>query len=157
MYERILIPTDGSKTAELAVESALDIAEKFEAEVYTLYVVDTDAMDVSLGTEQIDRIRAGRFGEMDDLEDRAGEATQYVVEQGRNRNLSVEEHFRAGQPHRVIADFAEDYDIDLIVMGSHGRSGVRRMLLGSVTERVLRSTHRSVLVVDERAEPEDGE
>ncbi len=152
MYERILIPTDGSETAELAVESALDIADKFGADVHTLYVVDTDAMEVSLGTEQIDRIRGGRFGEMDDLEERATDATQYVVERGRSRGISVEEHFRAGQPHRVIADFAEEQAIDLIVMGSHGRSGVRRMLLGSVTERVLRSTHRSVLVVDEREE-----
>ena len=48
----------------------------------------------------------------------------------------------------MIADYAEDHDIDLIVMGSHGRAGVRRALLGSVTERTLRSTHVPVLVVD---------
>jgi len=48
----------------------------------------------------------------------------------------------------MIADYAEDNDIDLIVIGSHGRSGVRRALLGSVTERVLRSTTVPVLVVD---------
>ncbi|NEU58896.1 universal stress protein [Halorussus sp. MSC15.2] len=150
MYERILIPTDGSETAELAVEEALDIAEKFDAEVYTLYVVDTDAAELSLGTEQVERIRSGRFGEMDELEARAREATEHVAARGRERGIDVAEHFRAGRPHDVIADFAEDHDVDLVVMGSHGRSGVRRMLLGSVTERVLRSTHRSVLVVDER-------
>ncbi|WP_158055381.1 universal stress protein [Halorussus halophilus] len=150
MYERILVPTDGSETAERAVEEALGVAEKFDADVQTLYVVDTDAVEVSLGAEQVDRIRAGRFGEMDDLEARAHEATEYVAEQGRERGIDVEEHFRGGQPHRVIANFADDHDVDLVVMGSHGRSGVKRMLLGSVTERVLRSTHRSVLVVDER-------
>ena len=62
MYESILIPTDGSEAAELAVEEALDVAEKFDAEVHTLYVVDTDAAEVSLGTEQVERIRSGRFG-----------------------------------------------------------------------------------------------
>ena len=150
MYERILVPTDGSDAAELAVEEALDVAEKFDAAVSTLYVVDTDAAEVSLGTEQVDRIRAGRFGEMDELEARAREATEFVAEKGRERGIEVEEQFRGGRPHAVIADFAEDHDIDLIVMGSHGRTGIQRMLLGSVTERVLRSTHRSVLVVDER-------
>lgn len=150
MYERILVPTDGSETAESAVEEALDVAEKFDAEVDTLYVVDTDAVEMSLGTEQVERIRAGRFGEMDELEARAREATEQVAEQARQRDIEVEEHFRGGRPHAVIADFAGDRDADLVVMGSHGRSGVRRMLLGSVTERVLRSTHRSVLVVDER-------
>jgi len=156
MYERILIPTDGSKTAELAVEEALDIAEKFDAEVDTLYVVDTDAVEMSLGTEQVDRIRQGRFGEMDELEARAREATEHVAERARERGVAVEEHFRGGRPHKTIADFAEDEDADLVVMGSHGRSGIQRMLLGSVTERVLRSTHRSVLVVDER-EAEEAE
>ncbi|GKZ15352.1 universal stress protein [Haladaptatus sp. T7] len=150
MYERILIPTDGSDTAERAVDEALAIAEKFDAAVETLYVVDTDAVNVTLGTEQVDRIRAGRFGEMDDLEARARDATRYVAERGRERGIDVAEHFRGGQPHRVIANVASDHDVDLIVMGSHGRSGIERMLLGSVTERVLRSTHRSVLVVDER-------
>ncbi|MFC7081564.1 universal stress protein [Halorussus caseinilyticus] len=150
MYERILIPTDGSDTAAQAVGEALEIAEKFDAEVHTLYVVDTDAAELSLGTEQVERIRQGRFGEMDELEARARDATGDVAERGRERGLEVEEHFRGGRPHKVIADFAEDRDMDLVVMGSHGRSGVSRILLGSVTERVLRSTHRSVLVVDER-------
>jgi len=150
MYEHILVPTDGSETAELAVDEALAIAERFDADVHTLYVVDTDAVEMSLGTEQVDRIHAGRFGEMEELEARAREATGHVVERCRERGVDVEEHFRGGRPHKVVADFADDHDVDLVVMGSHGRSGISRMLLGSVTERVLRSTHRSVLVVDGR-------
>ncbi|WP_440990800.1 universal stress protein [Haloarchaeobius baliensis] len=152
MYDRILIPTDGSPTAELAVDRALAIAEQFDSAVDTLYVVDTDALELSLGTEQVDRVRSGRFGEMNELEERARAATDHVVEAGRKRGVDVTAHFRAGQPHRVIADFAEDHDVDLVVMGSHGRSGVRRVLLGSVTENVLRSTHRPVMVVDEHGE-----
>jgi nucleotide-binding universal stress UspA family protein len=153
MYERILVPTDGSDVAEMAIDYALDLAETYGAEVHALYVVDTDAMDLGLGTEQVERIRAGQFGEMDELEDRATEATRAVRERAADRGVDAVEHVAAGRPHVVIADYADDHDVDLVVMGSHGRAGVKRALLGSVTERVLRSSHRPILVVDEpRAE-----
>jgi len=71
-----------------------------------------------------------------------------VAERGAERGVAIVEHVSGGRPHKVIGDYAENHDIDLIVMGSHGRAGVRRALLGSVTERTLRSTHVPVLVVD---------
>ena len=74
MYEHILIPTDGSDTTEHAVDEALEVADRFDATVSTLYVVDTDAIGIGLGAEQVDRIRQGRFGEMDDLEARVDDA-----------------------------------------------------------------------------------
>jgi len=148
MYDHVLIPTDGSDTAEHAVDEALEVAAKFDATVSALYVVDTDAVGIGLGVEQVDRIRAGRFPEMGDLEAKAKEATSYVTERADERGLDAEAHFRGGRPPSVIADFADDEDVDLIVMGSHGRAGLSRVVLGSVTERVLRETHKSVLVVD---------
>jgi nucleotide-binding universal stress UspA family protein len=148
MYERILIPTDGSDVAESAVAHALDLAEQYDAEVHALYVVDIDSVHLSLGTEQVDRLKQGRFGEMGELKEKADEATGAVAERGAERGVDVVEHVSGGRPHKVIADYAEDHDMDLIVMGSHGRAGVRRALLGSVTERTLRSTHVPVLVVD---------
>ncbi|ADB59867.1 UspA domain protein [Haloterrigena turkmenica DSM 5511] len=148
MYERILIPTDGSETAETAVEHALDLAEKYGAEVHALYVVDTDSMSLSLGAEQVDRIEQGQYDEMDDVRERAERATGYIADRAQERGLESVENVSAGKPHSLIADYIEDKDIDLVVMGSHGRSGIRRALLGSVTERTLRSTHVPVLVVD---------
>ncbi|CAI50660.1 UspA domain protein [Natronomonas pharaonis DSM 2160] len=148
MYERILIPTDGSKVAKAAVDQAVDIAEKYDAEVHALYVADTDAISYSLGTEQVDRIRQGNFEGMTELREEAKAATGYVAEQAAEHGLESVEHHAGGQPHRLISSYAEDHGIDLVVMGSHGRSGVRRALLGSVTERTLRSTHVPVLVVD---------
>ena len=148
MYERILIPTDGSDVAEAAVEHALDLAEQYDAEVHALYVVDIDSVNLGLGTEQVDRLRQGRFGEMGELKEQADEATGVVADRGEERGIDVVEHVAGGRPHKVIGDYAENHDIDLIVMGSHGRAGVRRALLGSVTERTLRSTHVPVLVVD---------
>lgn len=148
MYERILIPTDGSAVAENAVDHALDIAERYGAEVHTLYVLDIDSMSLSLGPEQVDRIQQGQYGEMEEVRERAEKATGAVADRGRGRDIDVVEHVSAGQPHSAIADYAENNDIDLIVMGSHGRSGIRRALLGSATERVLRTTRIPVLVVD---------
>ena len=150
MYDRILVPTDGSNVAQAAVEHALDIAQRYDAEVHALFVADTDAIAYGLGAEQVDRIRQGKFSEMDELREEAEEATGYVVDLGEEYGLTVRERHAGGKPHRVIADYAEDEDIDLVVMGSHGRAGVRRALLGSVTERTLRSTAVPVLVVDYR-------
>jgi nucleotide-binding universal stress UspA family protein len=152
MYEKILVPTDGSETAENAVEHALDLAENYGAEVHALYVVDVDSMSLSLGAEQVDRLQQGQFDEMGEVKDKAEEATGYVADRARERGLDTVEHIAGGQPHSIVAEYAEDHDIDLVVMGSHGRSGVKRALLGSVTERTLRSTHVPVLVVDIREE-----
>ena len=148
MYDTILVPTDGSDTAEYAVEHAIDLAEKYDADVHALYVVDTSAIDVSLGTEQVDRIRQGKFGDMPELEQRANEATGVVAAKAEAHEIRVTEAVVAGQPHKQISSYAVDNDVDLIVMGSAGRSGVRRALLGSVAERTLRSTKIPVLVVD---------
>lgn len=148
MYDQILIPTDGSDVAEVAVEHAVDLANKYDADLHALYVADVDAISISLGTEQVDRIRQGKFPEMDDLREEAETATGYVVSEGEKAGVEVTERHSGGIPHRMIRKYAENNDIDLIVMGSKGRSGVRRALLGSVTERTLRSTHVPVLVVD---------
>ena len=148
MYQRILVPTDGSNVAEAAVEKAIDLAATYDAEVHALYVADVDAIAYGLGSEQLERIRQGKFSEMDEFAEQAREATEYVISEGKERGVAVTEFHTGGKPHREIADYAEENDIDLVVMGSHGRAGVRRALLGSVTERTLRSTHVPVLVVD---------
>ena len=147
MYDTILIPTDGSDVAENAIDHAIDLAKRYDATLHALYVVDTDAIDISLGTEQVQRIKSGRFSEMPELQERAKNATSTVTERAGD-DLEVVESVKAGQPHRVISAYATDNDVDLVVMGSAGRSGVRRAILGSVTERTLRTTRVPVLVVD---------
>ncbi|MGB9987198.1 universal stress protein [Salarchaeum japonicum] len=153
MYDRILVPTDGSDVSEVAIEHAVDLAEKYDAEIHALYVVDVDAVSFGLGAEQVDRIRQGHLGEMEEVEEKANDATGAVADAASAHGIDVVEAVRVGQPHAVVSKYADDEDIDLVVIGSHGRSGVRRALLGSVTERVLRSTRKPVLVVD--FEPED--
>ncbi|MBV0925240.1 universal stress protein [Halomicroarcula limicola] len=150
MYDTILVPTDGSTVAEVAVSHAVDIAEKYDATVHALYVVDPDWVNYSLGSEQIDRLKQGHFDEMEDVEEDANEATGIVADAAADRGVETVEEIRVGTPHDIISNYADGNDVDLIVMGSHGRSGVRRALLGSVTERVLRSSHLPILVVDEQ-------
>ncbi|WP_332897365.1 universal stress protein [Haladaptatus sp. CMSO5] len=152
MYENILIPTDGSDTANVAVAHAVDLAATYGARLHALYVVDIDAVNFGLGTEQVDRITQGNFGEMTELQEKADKATGAVAAAAADHDVEVHEEVRVGAPHDVIAGYADSKDIDLVVMGSHGRSGVKRALLGSVTERVLRTTHRPVLVIDERGD-----
>lgn len=154
MYEKILIPTDGSEVAEQAVTHALDVAEKYGAELHALYVIDVDAVDVSLGTEQVQRLKEGHFDEMPELQAQAQEATGHVAEQGEEMDVDVVESVVAGQPHRQIGRYTEKNGLDLVVMGSAGRSGIRRALLGSVAERTLRTTKVPVMVVDIREDDE---
>ena len=148
MYDTILVPTDGSDVAEKAIDHAIELASTYGATVHALYVIDLGAIDISLGPEQVDRIRTGQFGEMPELQERAHDATGAVASMATDAGVSVTESIAAGRPHREIADYAEENGADLIVMGSAGRGGVRRVLLGSVAERTLRTTRIPVLVVD---------
>ncbi|MGB9965542.1 universal stress protein [Halobacterium sp. CBA1126] len=154
MYDNILVPTDGSETARSAVDQAVDLAEKYDATVHALYVFDVDATNLALGTEQVERIRRGKLDEMPEVKAEAEEATSYVAEIAADHGVAVEEHVTAGEPARAIRKFVEDNDIDLVVMGSHGRSGLSRVVLGSVAEKVLRRTRLPVLVVDAHGEDE---
>ena len=147
-YDKILIPTDGSDAAERAIPHALDLAKKYGAELHVLFVVDTDAVDVSLGTEQVQRIKEGRFDEMGELKEFATAATGRIAKPAREVGIDVVESIAAGTPQKKIVKYAAEREIDLIVMTCHGRSGVRRLLLGSVTEQVLRLAHIPVLVVE---------
>ncbi len=157
MYDTILVPTDGSDAAESAIDDAITIAGKFDATIHALYVVDTDSVNYAIGTEQVDRLKSGQFDEMPELAERADAAISTVVEAAKAAGVPTVKAVRAGIPHRVIRDYVKAEGIDLVVMGSHGRSGVKRALLGSVTERTLRSTRVPVLVVDERGRSGDDE
>lgn len=143
MYDDILVPTDGSEPATEAVEHALDLAERAGATVHVLYVV-SEAETVAI-------VGGAAVGELDRRRDEGEAVTQDAVERAAERGVDATSEIRPGTPHREIVRYAEDEGIDLVVMGTHGRSGVRRFLLGSVTERVTRLTDRPVLSVREEA------
>ena len=144
MYDTILVPTDGSRGAQTAVEEALDLAETFDATVHVLYVVEL------VYTYDFD---PGRL--LEQFEREGERATREIAAAGEARGIDVVTAVERGTPHRTIVEYATEHDADLIVMGTHGRRGVRRALLGSVTERVLRLADVSVLVTHRAREDDE--
>ncbi|WP_424001112.1 universal stress protein [Haloarcula salina] len=137
MYDDILFPTDGSDGADEALAHALELAETHGATLHVLYVVDTtyfgnaaaDATTVEALTEQGDRV------------------VDETVARIRDRDCPVVSARREGDPHDEIVGYADAEGVDMIVMGTHGRSGLDRYLLGSVTENVVRTADAPVLTV----------
>ncbi|WP_255192565.1 universal stress protein [Natronobeatus ordinarius] len=156
MFGEILVPTDGSEAAEKAAPYAARLASTFDATLHVMYVVDTEAISQTLGSEQVDRIETGQFGEMRELHEEAAGAIDRIREHTEAEGVTIDPVIEAGVPHEAIVRFAEEEDVDLVVMTSQGRQGVRRALLGSVTERVARTTTIPVLVVDADTEPTEG-
>jgi len=140
MYDRILVPTDGSPEVEAAIEHALDLALAHGAEIRALYVVDTAAMG-SLAVE------GGWDGVHGALSEEGQSAIDRVREIADARGIEVEGTVLEGSPARRIVEHARDVDADVIVMGTHGRGGIDRLLLGSVAERVVRASTVPVLTV----------
>lgn len=141
-YGRLLLPTDGSDASEAAAPHAAALADRFDA---TVHVVS--AVDVERAGGLFD---AGGVPEeyVENLEEDAGRDVDAMVERlAEYDDLPVETAVVRGSPHEAIEDYATDEGVDVVVMGAHGRSGVRRWVLGSVTDRVLRSVDVPVLVV----------
>jgi nucleotide-binding universal stress UspA family protein len=144
-YDDVLIPTDGSEGALEAVELGVSVAAAHDATVHAVSVVDERAMDarVGPGTEQLE----------DPLTERARRAVQSVEAAAANTDVgAMRTEVRSGTPHREIMDALEENAADLVVMGTHGRSGLERYLLGSVAERVLRTSPVPVMTVRRSAD-----
>jgi len=138
---QILVPTDFSENAELALEYAIALAKQCSAKLHLLHtpVVPTYLlMDLSYspGPEAVTRI--------------LNDAQEALDRQSQTINAAGVEHFtviREGTVHEVIRDYAEEHDVDLVVVGTHGRSGISKLMYGSVTERVLKTVHTPIIVV----------
>lgn len=138
MYARILVPTDGSSAANYAATHALELAEQFDATVLALYVVEPIGIrDRLQGIDDIDA----------ELENHGRKAVDRIVERADKRGLSAEGFIRHGSPAQEITQFAVDQDADAIVIGTHGRTGVDRALMGSVTGNVIRLSTVPVVTV----------
>ena len=138
MYDRIVLPVDGSDEAMAASDHAIDLADKYDATLHVLHVVDTRAYDAEGITQTV----------IEPLETRGERAVESVAEIAADRGLDrVETAVIQGEPHETILEYVDDHDIDLLVMSTHGRTGVKRYLLGSVTEKTIRTAPVPVHVV----------
>ena len=138
MFDEILVPTDGSDCAQAAVGYAVDLARRYDARVHALCVADSRILENASHYERHKKERAAI----------AEETCADLSAQG----IEVERAVRTDVPHEAILRYARAHDVDLVVMGTHGRTGVERFLLGSVTEKVLRLSDVPVLTVKGGAE-----
>ncbi|WP_324662598.1 universal stress protein [Haloarcula sediminis] len=138
MYDRILVPTDGSDGMEPAVDHARDLAAVHGATLHGLYVVDTG----SFATLPVETTWEGVSGL---LREEGEQAVSAFAEMA--GDVPVETAIREGNPSREIVDYADEFDCDTVVMGTHGRGGIDRLLLGSVAERVVRTAPVPVVTV----------
>lgn len=141
MYDDVLLPTDGSTGTAETLDHAVSIARDNEATLHVLYVVDRRKYLAASKDTEDDVIRS--------LEEEGEVALDHVVTRAEEAGLTVERVMREGIPHRTILDYIEEAEIDLVTMGTHGKTGRDRMAtLGSVTERVVKNSKAPVLVVD---------
>lgn len=140
MYDRVLIPTDGSETVETTLEHGLRIARDNDAAVHALYVIDGRVVRSADGDAREDLERT--------LESEGREAVDAVESRALEADLEVVSEIRYGTPHKEILDYAEESGIDLIAIGTHGKSPREKLLtMGSVSERVVDNAAVPVLVV----------
>jgi nucleotide-binding universal stress UspA family protein len=132
LYESILVPSDGSDPAARALDHAVALAGRFDATVRLLRAVDE---------WNLERVPDSEDSRLQAAEETVAAATERVAGAG----VEVEEVVDVGVPHEVVLDHGAD--ADLVVMGSHGRTGLERYLLGSVTEKVVRLSDVPVLTV----------
>lgn len=146
---RVLVPIDGSPAADAALDHAL---ERFaDGEIVVLHVIDVDEPDGSLRQRLLDEA-------VDEQRRRGEETADRVLEDARRRadraGAEITAVIAFGRPARRTAAYAEENDIDRIVVGSHGRSGISRLLLGSVSEAVVQRSQIPVTIVREDGEAE---
>ncbi|MGL4670456.1 MAG: universal stress protein [Methanobacteriaceae archaeon] len=142
MYKKILLPTDGSKLADKAVERAIFIAKESGAEIIALSVVETN---YAIGLPSDDTIfyinemlKKESNKNLKKFEDILNESSSNV-----KLTLKIEE----GSPADVIIETIDKEEIDLVVMGSSGKSGLDKFIMGSVAEKVLKAAKCDVLIV----------
>ena len=148
MYQKILLPTDGSKYAEKAAKHAIWIAGHSNAELIALNVVDTSSL-VGLPAEDL-TIRVSEI--LKEEGHKSLDSISKLIEELEQKEefktgVKLIKESKEGPPADVIIKTAEDENIDLIVMGTSGKHGLDRFLLGSVTEKVVRSAKIPVLAV----------
>lgn len=143
MSERILLPTDGERGVDNAIEYAMELAATRDATVHALFVVDENVFTAYSGDEFVQE----HEGPQAALEELGEQALSSIAETAQENDIEVETMLRYGHPVEEIVAAVEDIDADHVVLGSKTQPGEYRQLLGSVSERVLRLVDSPVTVV----------
>ena len=141
MYDSILLPTDGSERAAAALKHALGAVNAYDASLHVISVIDQRVV-LAADAEDKSDVRS-------ELAEEATEAVADLAARAEDDDVAVTTATPDGVPYREILSYADGSDIDLLTLGTHGRTGrEKRLNLGSTTERVVKAADRPVLVVD---------
>jgi len=146
----ILLAADGSEESTPAVETAVDIAQKTASELHLVYVRDA--------SDYFDDFFIGSIVDEEDLQKLAAEAQKLLEDLVKQIDAAggvvAHAHLRVGRPDKEIVGLGEELGAGLIVIGSRGLGGIRRALMGSVSDSVVRHAHCPVFVVRREEAPE---
>lgn len=142
MFDQVLLPTGGGKGATPVVEAAIELAGFYDATLHVIYIIDQPATVYGAG-EGV----PGLGNLLDGFKRKAEEATDDVVAQAADRHVGAKSAVQCGKLPDDILTYVEEHDIDVIVMGTRGQTGIKRALLGSVTEDVIRHAEIPVLTL----------
>ena len=137
MYDTILVPTDGSDPANRAVEHALTLADRYDADVHTLYCVETHRYgEPALSSTEI---------VVDNLEDQGAAVLEQISDRADTVGIECSRTVCHGRPWEEVMEKADEIDADVIVIGYQGQGHDRTDRIGSVAERIVRTADRPVL------------
>ena len=145
MYDDILVPTDGNDHVEPAIEHGIGLAREYNATVHALHVVDSSPVERKLELIALE-LDGGTVP--DSWYAGSDSATREVANRATERGLDTVTEVRRGIPAREIRSYIADNGIDLVSMGTRGHTGLDRLLFGSVTASVARTTEVPVLSVE---------
>lgn len=144
MYNEIIVPLDGSELAEAALPHARSIANAFKSDITLISVIEPITIYPQPGA--IGPVLSVAVNTQDEIDN----ATKYLKERAEyfsSEDINVRTIVKEGDPASEICDLAEESNADLIIMSTHGRSGIKRWVYGSVADKVLRSADIPVLLV----------
>ena len=143
--DRILVPIDFSSYSKEALQYAVPFARKFKAEIFLLHVVEPAIYPADFNFGQV-----GLPSIEDELRSKAVDELNKLADQETKRRARSTIIVRVGKPFIEIITAAKEEQIDLIIMATHGHSGIEQILFGSTAERVVRKAHCPVLTVRTR-------
>lgn len=144
LLKKILVATDGSSCSRMAVSYAVGLAKLSGAELIALYVVD---LKTGCGLEQCITIMTPETDALMKLHQRGERAVKYAEDVASKEGVSVDKRLVEGHPAEEIIRLAREESVDLIVMGTLGLSGIKKYLLGSTADKVVRHSRVPVLTV----------
>ncbi|WP_416047484.1 universal stress protein [Cupriavidus basilensis] len=145
MYSKILVAVDGSESATLALAEAVQLAAAMGSELTVVHVIDNAYLRYEVGYVDMTDLRAGQIEGGRVLLDEA--QAQAAAQKVKCKTLMIDEPLALGDVSTAIELAAEQMGAELLVVGTHGRRGVRRLLMGSVAEGLVRQCRQPVLLV----------